>query len=96
MGCWTHLIFESYCRYSWSKNKFMQYVSLDGERFPKKKNPVYNAKDKRPNWCKRKNKELLPQPDCYFTSCPFLIMDPVSKVDHKIMLNAWERKNKKG
>lgn len=111
MGIWTHLIFEAYCSYSWSKDKYVQYRLIQQDEkgklirdnkgnfktdvLPKRLNTFYNPKHRRPNWCKRKNKDRKPQPDCYLKGCPFLIMDPVNEKDYKTMLKAWEKTIKK-
>jgi hypothetical protein len=107
MGVWTHLIFEAYCSYSWGRDKYVQYVAIDRDEngklledkngnfktttLPKRLNPFYYSKKKRPNWCKLKNRKLMPCPKCDLACCPFLIMCPVSKKDYKTMVTAWEK-----
>lgn len=111
MSCWTHLIFEAYCGWSFSKDKYVRYAEFlqdekgkwipDGKGWyktktlPKKRNSHYNPKHKRPNWCKRENKKLTPKPNCCYTKCPFLILDEVTKKEYLIMVKAWEKLNKK-
>ena len=107
MSCWTHLIFEAYCSWSFSKDRYVRYVEFlqdekgnwipDGKgRYktrtqPKKLNSFYDPKHKRPNWCKSKNKKLTPKPNCYYTRCPFLILDEVTKKEYLAMIKAWEK-----
>jgi hypothetical protein len=111
MGIWTHLIFEAFCRYPYSKDKYVRYLrvlqdtkgklildkngNFKTRKLPKRLNPDYNPKDKRPAWCKRKNKKLKPQPHCYGADCPFLMMGPVTKKEYSAMVTAWEKTIKK-
>ena len=80
MSSWTHTIIESYCMYkSMSKQIWTGYSWKDTKDMLNKpkakptrmKNPGYIPKEKRPVWCKRHKKKLLPQYKCLEKSCPF-------------------------
>ena len=56
---------------------------------------VPKAREKRPKWCKKKNRKRIPQFRCLCdrndNRCPFFAMVNVTKKEYRIFFEAWEK-----
>jgi hypothetical protein len=89
---WTHLIYEAYCMYRCSKDKYVKtHELLDDGTFSKEsikfKNPAY-VDGKRPKWCFVK-KDMTPVSMCQLDNCPFLGLVAVEGKEYDAMIKAW-------
>lgn len=103
MKVWSPIVIEGYCLFDYLSKKSHIFYSLD-DVFKKDKKPLkrqnkdYISPTKRPKWCKKDNKELIPKFKCLSDDsedkCPFFGYCEFEEYDIKKPRNKVKKKNK--
>jgi hypothetical protein len=95
MSSWTHIHLEAYCTFSWATQKEFHPVGLDGKKYRVMKNKNYIPANKRPSWCKKRNKKKFPQYKCLESHCPFFCYCNANEKDYRIFDKAYTKNIKR-
>jgi len=107
MSAWTHLHLEAFCGYASISKKSWKTIEMKQDKkgnllfdkdgnFKRGKehiceNPNYISRTKRPEWCKKENKERLPRFRCLADKCPFFAYDDCEPEEYIAFDKTWEK-----
>jgi len=85
MGIWTYSILENFCMFNFLSKENSILIDLETKKKIIKKNNGFISPDKRPSWCKKTNKKLVPSIKCFRNECPFYAYAEAEKKCYKIL-----------
>jgi hypothetical protein len=110
MSGWCHIFIEAFCMYDHFSKKVHKFANWDDVKrkiegrnirvkWETRKNEAYVSPNKRPWWCKKFNKNRLPQfrylcDEDYNKQCPFFCYTDADKKDYITFNKAWNKRNK--
>lgn len=94
MGSWTFTIIENYCMYSTASKRIWKCTDTEGNK-TNVRNKGYIPRWKRPVWCRKNNRKLLPKTRCgpFGCSCKFYASAEATPKIYKILDDGMRKNN---